>query len=185
MALFGSGRDASFIRHINKELVRKYIDTEVEIYNLSLEDTQANIYDESTQKYYYNPVRISAIISKDNEQKLSTDSGIDSSRIIKFGFVRDLLTEINLVIEEGAIISWNNEYYEVDLIRGSQLWGNRNPDTHIGTVQKEVPEYGYSTSIVAECHLTRQTKLNLVDIRSGTGDVPIKRNTQRNKSIYD
>ena len=54
MALFGSGRDASFVRGINKEIVNKYVDTEVEIYKLSLEDTVSNIYDESSEKYYFN-----------------------------------------------------------------------------------------------------------------------------------
>ena len=30
MALFGSGRDASLIRSINRELINRYIDTEIE-----------------------------------------------------------------------------------------------------------------------------------------------------------
>ena len=38
MALFGSGRDASLIRHINNELIVNIIDTEIELYKLVLEN---------------------------------------------------------------------------------------------------------------------------------------------------
>ena len=47
MALFGSARDASLVRSINRELINEFIDTEVAFYKLSLEDTRSNIYDES------------------------------------------------------------------------------------------------------------------------------------------
>ena len=36
MALFGSSRDASLIKSINRELINRFIDTEVAFYKLSL-----------------------------------------------------------------------------------------------------------------------------------------------------
>ena len=56
MALFGSARDASLIRHINRELINDFIDTEVAFYKLSLEDTRANMYDEADNKIYFSPM---------------------------------------------------------------------------------------------------------------------------------
>ena len=49
MALFGSGRDASLIRSMSRELLR-YIDTEVLHYKLVLDSTNENIYGESELK---------------------------------------------------------------------------------------------------------------------------------------
>ena len=47
MALFGSARDASLVRTVNRELINNLIDTEIAFYKLSLQDTQANMYDEA------------------------------------------------------------------------------------------------------------------------------------------
>ena len=38
MALFGSARDASLVRSINRELINDFIDTEIAFYKLSLDD---------------------------------------------------------------------------------------------------------------------------------------------------
>ena len=58
MALFGSARDASLVRTVNRELINNFIDTEVAFYKLSLEDTRANMYDEADNKVYFSPMRI-------------------------------------------------------------------------------------------------------------------------------
>ena len=58
MAVFGSERDASLIKRLNRELINEIIDIEIAFYKLSLDDTEANMYDESDNKVYYSPVRI-------------------------------------------------------------------------------------------------------------------------------
>ena len=50
MALFGSARDASLVRTINRELINKYIDMEVGFYKLDLSSTPSNLYNESNNK---------------------------------------------------------------------------------------------------------------------------------------
>ena len=64
MALFGSARDASLIRSINRELINNIIDVEVAFYKLSLNDTKANMYDESDKKVYYQPIRLNCLALK-------------------------------------------------------------------------------------------------------------------------
>ena len=64
MALFGSARDASLIRHINRELINDFVDMEIVFYKLSLQDTQTNMYDEADSKVYYQPMRINCLIQK-------------------------------------------------------------------------------------------------------------------------
>ena len=62
MALFGSARDASLLRSINRELIYDLIDTEIAFYKLSLEDTAANMYDEADNKVYFSPMRFNCIL---------------------------------------------------------------------------------------------------------------------------
>ena len=58
MALFGSARDVSLIRRLNKELINEIIDTEVYYYKPVLDESLVNLYGESKDKYFYNPVKI-------------------------------------------------------------------------------------------------------------------------------
>ena len=138
MALYGSGRDASFLRGINRELINRIIDTEVAIYQLSLEDTSANIYDETQNKFYYNPVRKRALIDKGSKTQDAGDSGIDINRETTFGFIKQDLKDIDLVLKIGDIILWDGDYYQIDLVSSSKQWGNRSDSELIGFVEKEI-----------------------------------------------
>jgi hypothetical protein len=167
MPLFGSARDASFLRSISKEIINKIISVEVAIYKLSLADTDTNIYGEARSKAYYHPVRVSCLIRKEDKTEAGDDFGLDYQKMISFAFLRDTLKDINLVIDEGDIINWDGGYYHVDNVKGTNYWMTRNPDTLIPYNENEVPEFGYSVSIVVDAHLTTSPVLDIVDKRSG------------------
>jgi|TARA_R110002050_G_scaffold46316_2_gene108923 hypothetical protein len=167
MALFGSARDASLIRSVNRELINEFIDTEVALYKLSLGDSATNIYDESDSKVYYSPIRINSIIQKDDKTVASDDFGIDSNRTGIFAFLRDDLVEVNIHIEGGDVIEYDNEFYEIDSVHGSQYWTGRNPGTDLGFTLGDRDEFGLSVAIRAEGHLTRRNGLNIREVRFG------------------
>ena len=167
MALFGSARDASLIRHMNRELVVEIIDTEIEFYKLVLDQTRENMYGESDKKTYYNPIKIPCLVQKDEKTMISDDYGIDSTRTGVFGFNRDWLKDRTIIIEEGDILLWDNEYYEIDKVGASQYFGGRNPATLLGFVRGQVDEHGYSVAVICEAHVTQRNKLNLIEVRSG------------------
>ena len=75
MAMFGSARDASLLRSLNRELINRYIDMEIGYYKLNLAATNSNIYDESDNKVYYDILRINSIILKDTKTTQSDDYG--------------------------------------------------------------------------------------------------------------
>ena len=102
MALFGSGRDASLIRHINNELIVNIIDTEIELYKLVLDETRENIYGESIAKKYYNPIVVPCIVQKDDKMIVAEDFGLDSTRTGIFAFSRDYLVDRTIIVEEGV-----------------------------------------------------------------------------------
>ena len=167
MALFGSGRDASLIRHMNRELVVEIIDTEIEFYKLVLEATKENLYGESDKKTYYNPIKIPCLVQKDEKTMISDDYGIDSTRTGIFAFNKDYLKDRTIIIEEGDILLWDNEYYEIDKTSGSQYWRGTNPTTDLGRISQDREEFGFSVSIVVEAHVTRRNRLNLVETNFG------------------
>ena len=167
MALFGSARDASLIRSINRELINEFIDTEIAFYKLNLEHVQPNIYDESDSKVYFSPIRINCLIQKDEKQVSADDYGIDINRTSVFSFLRDDLKDTNIIVEGGDIIEYDGEFYEIDSVHSSQYWTGRNPSRDLGFVLGDRDEFGLSIAIRAEAHLTRRNSLNIEEVRTG------------------
>ena len=164
MALFGSSRDASLIRHVNRELINNFIDTEIAFYKLSLEATRANMYDEAKDKIYYAPMRINCLALKE-EKAYTGDNAYDSTRLGEFAFLRDDLKDKNIVVEEGDILEWDNEFYEIDGVGSSQYWTGRNPATDLG--KNERGEFGLSVAVKVTAHVTRRNRLNIQEVRTG------------------
>jgi hypothetical protein len=177
MALFGSGRDAELVKSINRELIYDFIDTEVAFYKLSLDDTAANMYDEADNKVYYSPMRFNCLVQKDEKSYTGDESGYDSTRTAVFSFHRPELKTNNVVIEEGDIIEWDNEFYEIDGVGASQYFRGINPTTDLGanlpggdniTGEDDMRgEFGLSISVICQAHVTRRNSLNIQEVRSG------------------
>jgi len=167
MALYGSARDASLIRSVNREVINNLVDTEIIYYKLSLEETQTNIYDESDSKVYYSPMRINGLILKEEKSYISDDSGIDTTRTGEFSFLRDDLKDKNIIIETGDVLEDDNEFYEIDEVGSSQYWRGTNPDTDLGLVEGDRGEFGYSVAVRVVAHVTRRNRLNIQEVRTG------------------
>lgn len=179
MPLFGSARDASFMRLINREMIQRISGIEVAIYKIATSETNHNIYDETTKKVYYNPVRLYTIITEDDIQWNANDTGnIEGSKTVKFAFLRDDLVDLNLVMEVSDIIKYDNKFFAIDNIIDSQYWWGRNPTTLIGQVEGEYSDFGYSVSVIAETHMTSISNLNIVETNAGVN--PVKRIIPRN-----
>ncbi len=167
MPLFGSGNDARLIGSISREIMHKFLSMEVEIFKLSLNDTETNLYGESSKKTYYSPVRAFALIGKEDMNTEDTDTGIDVTQIVSFNFLRSDLVDLSIGIEEGDIIKFDEKYYEVDNTRTTQYWAGRNQETFLFTTEGRDREFGLNVGIVAKTHLTRLSQLHITEIRSG------------------
>lgn len=171
MALFSSARDASLIRGYSRELMKKMICIEIAYYKLSLPDTQINLYGESNKKTYYNPIRLASLVRKEEKISSDDDTGINYTKTVSFAFLRDDLKDIGIVLSPGDIIGFDAGFYEIDNVRGNQYWMGRNPDTLIAFVERDINEFGYSVSIIAETHMTKLSGLQLVETRSGMNTI--------------
>lgn len=163
MALFGGQRDASLFRSVNKELIHRYIDTEVLVYKLNLSATTTNLYDETDNKIYNAAILIPCIVTVDDQQWSSEDYGSDVTQTSTFAFLRDDLVENDIPIEIGDVIEYRSRFFEIDGIVENQNVAGKNPDNWFGG-----DTHGYSVSVICQAHMTRQSKVNIVQTRFGT-----------------
>lgn len=165
MALFGSSRDISFFRHINKELINDIIQTEVDFYKPIVSETKSNIYGEASEnKSYYIPIRLASLITRDDIVNTTDEMGVDTDQTVTFAFLRDgTLDSIGLVPEIGDIIEWDSKYWEINGININQYILGRNDLTN-KTIGKE---YGANWSYICKTNLTRRNRLNIERVRFG------------------
>ncbi len=165
MALFGTQRDAKFLASINAELLNSIIDTEIEFFKLVVEESNSNIYGESTSKTYFNSILIPALITKENKSGQMDDYGHSYTRTAQFGISRDILERANFYPEVGDIIKWDEEYYELDNVDANQYFAGKNPETWANG-----DKFGYNVSVLCDTHVTRQTPTNIRPMRFGVTD---------------
>jgi len=163
MGLFGSGKDISFFRNINRELIHDIISIEVDVFKLVNEETKSNLYGESDSKSYYQPIRIPCLLKSDDQSSNYSEFGYDYGQQIKFAFLRDDLKDRNVLIEAGDLIEWNNHYWEIDHPIENQLFMKRNPDTNKSLDIK----FGWNVSEIYLAHMTRRNRPNIEETRFG------------------
>ena len=164
MALFGGSRDISLFNTVNSELIKDIIQTEVAYYKFALEQTVSNVYGESTDKSYYEPLKIACLIERQDQSWASDNFGSDVNQSVDFRFVKDQLLTINLIPEIGDILLFRNNFYEVDAKIENQLIMGRDKDYAIST---ETMDFGESFSVMVSAHISRIEKLSLIPLREG------------------
>jgi hypothetical protein len=164
MPLFGGRRDISMFRSMNRELINRWIQQECGIYKIALDETETNLYGESDGKVYYKPVKCPVLVGRDPQSYNGDEFGVDYTTSATFAFLRDDLKKVDLFVEVGDIVVWDNEYYELDSVINNQYYVGKNPDTDLTEQNKE---HGWDVSIVFSGHITRRSRINLVEVRSG------------------
>jgi len=159
MSLYGEERDISLFRQINKELLERIIEQKIGYYKISLDNTVSNIYGESSQKIFSDPVLLNCLITRGDQNTKDDDFGPDRLRSVSFAFLKQHLIDVNLVPEIGDILEWNGNYYEVNGWIENQLVVGKQPDYPYD--QSYLSRFGASLSIIVNTHWTREDKLNL------------------------
>lgn len=167
MPLFTSSRDAKLLKHFFKEKMQRIESIEVDVYKLALNETETNLYGESSKKVYYNPVRMFCTPTKQPMDIVDVDTNMDVTQMLDFLFLRDDLIDASLVLSEGDIIKFDEKHYEVDNTMTTQYWGGKNNETVPVVIDGRSDSHGYNIAIAARCHLTRLSQLYLVETRSG------------------
>ena len=174
MPLFTSTRDAGFLLGVNRELLHGFISTEVAVYKLDLNRTNVNIYEESDNKVYKPAVRVFSLIRFDDKEVTNDDFGIDATRTMAAGFLKADLINAELYIEEGDIIEYDFNYYQIDRVGNTNYWAGRRPESILGVVQDNWTPHAYDIAVTAQCDLTRLTSIQIEDPRKGEIESPVK-----------
>ena len=141
-------KEIDLIDSMNEELIDEIIGQSVDIYKVSIDNTDENIYGESTTKYYEVGFRVNCLILKNEPEITQDEFGADENADIEMYFQRNNLSSgsLNFYPEMGDIVDWNDHYWEIN--------GTTEPQLIAG-------HPGYKHSIVATAHRARLSSLQI------------------------
>ena len=164
MALFGSSRDASFLRHMNREVMGNIISQQCAFYKYKLTETKINMYGEASGgKFFNGPILFNALITVGDNISPTSDLGVNFDWPVTFAFLRDDLVEANVHPEVGDVILYQESYWEVDNTNIVQFWAGKDPDYpyNVNPLNPGLANFGYNVSVTCECHYVPEDRLNL------------------------
>ena len=168
MALFGSIRDASLFRHLNRELLGDIITQQCAVYKLKIAETRVNIYGEAAgARYYHEPVLLNCLIDRGEMEQPTNEFGEEYSREVAFKFLRDDLVDSSTVPEVGDIIMYYEDYFEVDTVINNQLFAGKDPryPYNENPLNPGLENFGANESIICKTHYTSADRVQITKER--------------------
>ena len=168
MAIFGSARDISMIRKVNRELLHDVISQQCAVYKYALDKTKVNMYGEASEGRWFNgPVLLNALITVGDKSDGTSDLGVDFNWDMKFAFLRDDLVDANLVIEIGDVILYQESYFEVDLSFDTQYFAGKDPQYpyESNPLNPGLGYFGYNVSVLVNAHNIPADRVNIIKQR--------------------
>jgi len=168
MALYGTSRDVSLFRHINRELLHDIISQQCVFYQLQAAETKVNIYGESSgAKYYEEPVILNMLLDLGDISSPTGDMGVDYDLPITFKFLKDDLVDANVLPKIGDIVMWYEGYWELNNVADNQLFVGKDPDYpyNQNPLNPGLENFGYNVGIECVCHYVPSDRLNIIKSR--------------------
>lgn len=141
-------RDVRFMNSLNGELIQDIIEQIVVIFKINASETNANIYGESMDKFYFPGVETGCLVENDPESTLYEGFGPDVKKGTLFRFHQKLCENKNIYPQIGDIVEWESAYFEISNIVENQFLGGQ-------------PEKNYS--LLCNAHMSKQSKINLTE----------------------
>ena len=109
-------KEIDLIDSMNEELIDEIVGQSVDIYKVSIDNTDENVYGESTTKYYEVGFRVNCLILFNEPEVIQDDFGADVNSDIEMYFQRNNLASgsLNFYPEAGDIVDWNSFYWEIN-----------------------------------------------------------------------
>jgi len=168
MAIFGSARDISMIRKVNRELLHDVISQQCAIYKYALDKTKVNMYGEASEGRWFNsPVLLNVLITVGNKSDGTSDLGVDFNWEVKFAFLKDDLIDANLIVEIGDVILYQESYFEVDVAFDTQYFAGKDPDYPYeqNPLNPGLGNFGYNVSLIVNTHNIPADRVNIIKQR--------------------
>jgi hypothetical protein len=123
-------------------------------FKIDLYNTKANLYGESTEKWYYPPVEVKCILERGDITNTDTEYGVDVNQTLIIKVSIDTFQSVyNFTPEVGDIVSESERYYEINSVNRTVV---TQPGGTPGGIVSQTIMY------VLSAYLTRTSKLNLV-----------------------
>lgn len=168
MALFGSSRDVSFIRRLNRELMGDIITQQCAFYKYKLNETTINMYGEAAGgKFFNGPVLLNALITVEGNVSPTSDIGVNFDWPVKFAFLRDDLVDANVHPDVGDVILYQESYWEIDNTNITQFFAGKDPEYpyNVNPLNPGLENFGYNVSVECICHYVPADRINIVRTR--------------------
>ena len=116
-------KEINVIDSMNEELIDEIVGQSVDIYKVSIDNTDENVYGESTTKYYEVGFRVNCLILFNEPEVTQDEFGADVNSDIEMYFQRNNLASgsLNFYPEAGDIVDWNGFYWEINGVTEPQL----------------------------------------------------------------
>lgn len=127
--LFAGKKERDLVKQVNDELIERVIGQTVLYYPIDLETSEFHpLYGEAINKSFLPPVRVHALIEKQESDTTYTNYGIDKiSNITVYFHKRRLIEDQDLWVREGDFIQYDGQIYEIaDLSQPRYLFGQDN-----------------------------------------------------------
>lgn len=124
--LFITQRELAFISDINKEFTRDVVGQYILYFPISeLKTRNHELYNESTQKVYDNPIRIPALVSAEEAVIETSIFGPDyGEKITAYVQYNDVLAN-NISMSVGDFVKWGDSFFEIaGMVRMRQIYGH-------------------------------------------------------------
>jgi len=168
MALFGSSRDISMFRKVNRELLGDIITQQCALYRHVLDKTKVNMYGEASGGKFFNPpVLLNSLITVADNTSPTNEFGVDFDWSIKVAFLRDDLIDANVHPEVGDVILYQESYFEIDNTNIKQFFVGKDPDYpyNVNPLNPNLQDFGYNVSVVCETHYIPADRINIIKQR--------------------
>ena len=124
--MFLGEKERNLVKQVNDEVIERVVGQQVLYFPIDIEHTNYHpVYGEAIEKTYLPPIRVHALVVKEETDTTYTNYGIDKVSNITVHFHKRRLTEDqDLYVREGDFILYDGEYYEIsDLSQPRYLFG--------------------------------------------------------------
>lgn len=124
--LFTGKKERDLVKQVNDELIERVIGQTVLYYPIDMQASNFHpLYGEAIKKTYLPPVRVHALVNKEETDTTYSNYGIDKvSQITVHFHKRRLVEDQDLWVREGDFIQYDGQFYEIsDLSQPRYLFG--------------------------------------------------------------
>lgn len=164
MALFGTQRDVSLIRKVNRELMGNIITQQASFYVHRLEETKVNMYGEAADGYFFEgPYIFNCLIQRTAQVFQEADMILETQYEITFRFLRDDLVDANVVPKVGDYILYEDNYHILNDVYSNQYFVGKNPDypNEINPLNPGLANFGNNLSTICITNIVPADRLGI------------------------